>query len=372
MDIQRFFDIINKSYHHLHEFIENSENPDLELSTLIKDLDELPICANKELMKLFLLIILKVSNSHHQDKDFFNKIFSIIQYILVKSNRILSNWEILHIFKSNKKILHFLLKNNIISFDEQISKYIYKKSFLSPKKYRSYRYIFFPEIKPYIHKEKVKIIEREIHKFDTNFFITLESNRQKGENNSSILYEYIRNDSVEEFISYVNKNQISLSSYIEPSLFESHSFLIQRQKVTLIEYAAFFGSIQIFQYLQINGVDLSPSLWLFAIHSNNGQIIHFLEGIQTEQISKSNDEFIEESIKCHHNDMAKYFLINSNENNQFNKKVFDYGFHFFNFEFLQFDDIINNINLSLSKACKYNYFIIVELLLNKKFDGISI
>ena len=46
---------------------------------------------------------------------------------------------------------------------------------------------------------------------------------------------------------------------------------------TLIEYAAFFGSIQIFKYLVKNGVELYPSLWNFAIHGNNPELISFLE-----------------------------------------------------------------------------------------------
>ena len=46
---------------------------------------------------------------------------------------------------------------------------------------------------------------------------------------------------------------------------------------TLIEYSTFFGSIQIIQYLKYNKVPLTNSLWLYAIHSNNTEVIHFLE-----------------------------------------------------------------------------------------------
>ena len=70
----------------------------------------------------------------------------------------------------------------------------------------------------------------------------------------------IRDDNVVEFITYVNKNNISLNSMIQTSIYETNSFLLKKQSVlrrnddgvTLIEYAAFFGSIQIFQYLQMN------------------------------------------------------------------------------------------------------------------------
>ena len=45
----------------------------------------------------------------------------------------------------------------------------------------------------------------------------------------------------------------------------------------MIEYAAFFGSIQIIRYLQYNNVSLANTLWLYAVHSYNAELIHFLE-----------------------------------------------------------------------------------------------
>ena len=50
-----------------------------------------------------------------------------------------------------------------------------------------------------------------------------------------------------------------------------------KKKVSLIEYAAFFGSIQIIQYLMINGISLQPLSWIYAIHSQNVDFIHLLE-----------------------------------------------------------------------------------------------
>ena len=44
-----------------------------------------------------------------------------------------------------------------------------------------------------------------------------------------------------------------------------------------MEYAAFFGSIQIFQYLKINGVEMNQELWLYSIHGKNAEIIHLIE-----------------------------------------------------------------------------------------------
>ena len=70
--------------------------------------------------------------------------------------------------------------------------------------------------------------------------------------------ELIRNDSIDEFITYINKNDYPIQSTIENSIFETNSLLLER-KATLIEYTAFYGSIQIFKYLYLNKVELKPS-----------------------------------------------------------------------------------------------------------------
>ena len=74
---------------------------------------------------------------------------------------------------------------------------------------------------------------------------------------------------------YINKTNFSVFNEIEPSIFETNPILMN-ENVTLIEYATFYGSIQIVQYLVNNKVELTESLWLYAIHSNNQEMIDFL------------------------------------------------------------------------------------------------
>ena len=82
--------------------------------------------------------------------------------------------------------------------------------------------------------------------------------------------------------------------------------------LTVIENAAFFGSIQIIRYLKYNKATLTNSLWLYTIHSKNAELIHFLEEnkIEPERNQKTTkepfDDVFIESIKCHHNDIALY------------------------------------------------------------------
>ena len=72
------------------------------------------------------------------------------------------------------------------------------------------------------------------------------------------------------------------------SIFETNSFLLEREETSLIEYAAFFGSIQIVKYLDLNGVDLSDSLMLFAIHGKNVELNNFLEEKETKIYKRIN------------------------------------------------------------------------------------
>ena len=116
----------------------------------------------------------------------------------------------------------------------------------------------------------------------------------------------IRADSIDDFIIYVNRYNISLSSTINSSIFETNSFLLKNKKTTLIEYAAFFGSIQIFQYLRLNNVILSKRLWLYSIHGKNWELIHLLEECRVRPENGTFIKCLQESIKCHHNDIANY------------------------------------------------------------------
>lgn len=159
----------------------------------------------------------------------------------------------------------------------------------------------------------MKDVKEELLMTNPNIFDDYESNRQEGENDSYICW-LIRQDSIVEFVQYVNRMNYPLSSQIPPSLFETNSFLIENENTTLIEYSVFFGSIQILQYLMLNKVDLQPSLWPYSIHSKSAELIHILESKLKSPKKEENDKnylrLLIESIKCHYNDFADYFANN--------------------------------------------------------------
>ena len=253
-----------------------------ELITKIEN-DEFQI--NKHDNKIILYLLSSLSKNHHRTPGFFDKITKIISCFTQK----FTDDELIEIFKGDKLIMLFLLKNKMVSPEKYYNEYIQ----LIPDKYQLKKF-FYPEFKNFLN-EQIDDID--------NF----ESKRQEGENESYIC-SLIRNDSVETFIQFTTRKNISLSIQISESLFETNEFLIGK-KLTLIEYAAFYGSIKIFNYLYQLDVAINPSLWIYAFHSNNPELIHRLEELDSNNpMNPSYEECFIESIKCHHNGLANYLF----------------------------------------------------------------
>ena len=212
-----------------------------ESQKLILLLNSYEICDDCHKLRSFLHLISKIYNNYKHQSHFYDFFEKIILYYKEKIQQYYSNGDIFTIFKGNKKILLFLLKSNILTIDNFV---------LSEMDRKGYSFYFLPEIKNFFEQndERYKNFLYNSHKQDIQKEIpeNFEENREKGENHS-YLCELIRNDSVDEFIAYVNQKSISLSSKISDSIYETHSFLVKNKNIQLIEYAAFFGSIQIFQ-----------------------------------------------------------------------------------------------------------------------------
>lgn len=161
----------------------------------------------------------------------------------------------------------------------------------------------------------------------------------------------------------MNQTNLSVSALINSSLFESNFFLKEKKSISLIQYATFYGSLQIFQYLRLNDVKLDQSLWPYAIHSNNAEIIHHLEDNHIK--FNKNLFLLKESIKCHHNAISNY--INDNFLNgrpiESNEKFIKCILHHCNFEFFP-----SNFNSSISfySLFQYEYKTLVNFYLKEK------
>ncbi|KAK8883948.1 hypothetical protein M9Y10_043050 [Tritrichomonas musculus] len=360
MDIPKYICLKKELYKTLWTFLknedENGKAKEENFQNLINLIESQRIRENANEFKIFLRLLLKISKYHHGPKNIFQNIERILLFLKDDIKKYFYNKEIFIFFQNSFSITHFLIRNKIIEIDQSISQYIINdyKSFIG--------YYFYPEIKSFIDDKHQKEIEKHISD-DLNDF---DEKRQIGEN-SSHLCSLIREDSLNEFIIYINQNNIPLKGHIKYSLFETNSYLTKKTP-TLIEYSAFFGSINIFNYLHVNGVQYTSKTVLYAIHGRNYEIIH---SILNDFDDKSRLEYLEESIKCHHNEIANFIIENllSNDNSQTNEMVYDTlirsSLHYCNFEFCP-----ENISFEYKNYATLGEFNYLELfkLFTKEFE----
>ena len=210
MELQKCIKAWRNVYKCLISFVENEEDIDFGIKFEIfdKDFNFFEESGNHEDLKSLLHLILKIANNHHRTPQFNNKIEKILLYFFTKIKQTLSNSEIFQLFKNNKKILLFLFRNKIITVNKEISDFILVKF--------TYRHFFYPEIKNFISENERKITEEELLALDSNILINFDEKRTIGENDSYIC-QLIRQDSIEEFVSFVNMllslDQFKFSSF---------------------------------------------------------------------------------------------------------------------------------------------------------------
>ena len=331
MKIKAQLENLEKLYSLVLDFIDEEKDTEENFQNLNNLISEQKINENKSEFKTLLRLLVNLSNNHYRGKDFFEKIEKII--IEYKSNIQIhySNTEIFDIFKSNKILLLFMFEQKMIIFDKYIFEMITTEDIdntdfdqnyndynqkVSKKLFRRVQY-FQPEIEQFL-KENTKAMNEFKESFpnllDKQLPEDFEEKRRQGENDDEIC-ELIRNDLIEDFTTFVSYHNYPLKSKIKRSIYETNGLLLS-QKCTLIEYAAFFGSCQIFRYLVDNGAEIEPEIWIHAVHSNSNEMLSLLEENITDYEERENDYYetfpfrdsILESIKSHHNDVVNYVL----------------------------------------------------------------
>ncbi|KAK8864101.1 hypothetical protein M9Y10_011797 [Tritrichomonas musculus] len=344
-------------------FLEEGAKSEENLIIFKDNYNNLKISDSKYDILTLLHLISEIGNNCHRFPNFFDKIEKILQFFKEDIKKYFPNSKIFNIFKSNKRILLFLIEQQIIIIDEYIVKEITKTDKYINAKYPQY---FQPEIQPFINRLWLpRYLAEELNEeLPENFY----EKRKEGENDN-LISEMIRKDMIAEFVAYVTRNEISLDAKIQPSIYETNSFLLekqtesnQNQSLTLIEYAAFFGSIKILKYLQYKDVKLTQSLLPLAIHSQNVQMIRFLEENHVELEDKLYKQVFYESIKCHDNDIANYILSNFLQNDEENSRdVINQSLKYYNFAFLKNESISK---FPFRNLYKYEYYVLFYNFLN--------
>lgn len=280
------------------EFVDASTNPNNYFDNLIALISDQKIVESPLEFKEFIRLLVQISNDHHRSPDFFDKIEQILLHYNQNIKKSFTNKEILDMFNSNKKLLLFVIENKFITVDQSLFRTLKSKNFSSAY-YLNY---LFPQVQQVIGRVSRKSYEKEYQSHGDHFF-----KYQKVGENESPLYQYIRNDSIDSFSSFFQMKRLPASKKVTSSIFETNSLLTTKAP-SLLEYSAFFGSLKIFKFLILNGAEMEPSLWLYAIHGRNMEIIHIIEENEIEPDDSFYDECLREAILCHHNEIADYII----------------------------------------------------------------
>ena len=150
----------------------------------------------------------------------------------------------------------------------------------------------------------------------------------------NILLSYIKNDDVSSFVDYIT----------------IHNFNIKNDEITvinlpfhLIDISAYLGSIDIFKYLILNGVEITENTIYSSILGGQEIIVEYLH-----TLGHSFDDCLSYAIWRHHNSLAKWLIENYHSDDMtLAECVFG-----FNTEMLLY--FINNLNVDINSIDEYN------------------
>lgn len=318
MNINEYIDQKKQLHYFLLSYIDSETDVAYNYQILIDFIEYTKLLENKGELREFLHLISILLKYHHRHQNFFEKFEIIIKFLEKDIKRTFTNFEFFLMMKSNKRFLLFLFKTEIIKIDQNIVNF-----FIGSNK--NYCHYFYPEVKEFLDQKLRIKIEEEI-----SYIKNFDDQRKTGEN-ETYLCNLIRNDLIDEFVSYVNKINLPLTTKIKNSLFETNKIL--QNESSLIEYSSFFGSIQIFKYLLLNNIEINSNLFTFGFCGRNPEIIHLIENSNKFQYNHFLAQ-LKMSIKCHHNEITEYILNNHiKENEAFLKMEKNYENNIFFFSF---------------------------------------
>ncbi|KAK8847298.1 hypothetical protein M9Y10_019885 [Tritrichomonas musculus] len=133
------------------KFLEEESNTEDNYGTLVQVIKDQKIQEDKYEIKSLIQMINKISDNHQRVFNFIEKIERILKLLKADINKYFTNLEKFELFKGNKRILLFLIEEQIITVDETIF------ARLTSEENEAMKYIeyFGPEIKELLTEEFV-------------------------------------------------------------------------------------------------------------------------------------------------------------------------------------------------------------------------
>lgn len=144
MDLKDYIEEKKELYELVLQYIDDeSDNKNVVFDNLLKLIEKLNFNANHGEFRLLLHLTVQISNNHYRGTNFFAKIEAILSKLKIKQT--FSNSEIFKIFKSNKRILLYLIQSKILEIDQIIADQIIDLD---------YSKFLYTEVKAFIKDDK--------------------------------------------------------------------------------------------------------------------------------------------------------------------------------------------------------------------------
>ena len=215
-------------------FIDSDDNVEENYQNLLQLLQNQKIKDNKSELKSFLHLLLHISDNHHRSNNFFGKIERILLQFKDEMTKYFSNFEIYSLFETNKRIVLFLLEEQIMIMDKTIYDVMYERKLVQ----NQYVLYFTKETHQFMINEvndnnypvddlqtfhgfllltKSFLQDQTNEPPKTNLPKDFDEKRKIGENDEYFC-KLIREDSIDEFIKFVKMTHLSLHKIIKPSM----------------------------------------------------------------------------------------------------------------------------------------------------------
>ena len=120
IEVDKYVKTMKNIYSSILKFIEEEDLSGSNYSSLQKVFDDSNIRKEKYILKLTLRLLSSISNNHQRVPNFFPKIFQILKEFEKQIKTNFSNQSIFNIFKGNKRILLFLIEEQILFLNKTI------------------------------------------------------------------------------------------------------------------------------------------------------------------------------------------------------------------------------------------------------------
>ena len=177
---------------------------------------------------------------------------------------------------------------------------------------------------------------------------------------------YIKEDDIDSFQDYLSEKMYSNLNYpIRLETDQPPHFVAWDTRISLLNLAAFYGSVKIFKYLLLNNCETSDDTFSYAVAGGSMEIIRICD-----QKSFKFKNCLKASVQFHRRDIAEWILLNFDFEEVSLWDCINYhnyeAFLFFCINIKNHHETSFNGRTPLSLACERGHLCIVKYLIEKQ------